>query len=130
LQVIQVIWFESEISISVVVVTGRILEVAIQFPPALEIAMSNGIIPHRTGNGGKTAGRACPDISFPIRGIGAEIIGSASGQSGERFSQGSLLGIGNGKIRIPGCGVVYTVIVPPVKDKTGCGIPVISEAGF
>ena len=50
-----------------------------QFPPTFKIIITHRVFPDRTGDGGKATGGACPYISFPIGGIGTEVLSGATG---------------------------------------------------
>ena len=65
------------------------MQITVQFPPAFQIAVANGItvLPNGAGHSGKGGGNVSPVISF-IRCVGCpgmKIIGSSTDQSGQGF---------------------------------------------
>ena len=112
------------------IVARGIKQITIQFPPALEVGVADGVVPHCAGHGGETARGPGPYIALPVAGVGTEIISGSPGQSGEGLAEGARLGVGGGEIRIPGSGIGPAIVVPPVEDKISGGVSVAGQGGL
>ena len=95
-------------------IVSRIILVApIQFPPALEVGVADGIglLADGTGHGCEGGGAICPVV--PLIGSvccpGAEVIGVATGQSGQGCPQVGVLG-GVGQVTLES---QFALVVPP-----------------